>query len=177
MATYRVARKGDGEAIRAVTNEAFMADAFFKLPEYHERFATGDVEIRMGAASAVFIVATKEGDDGVIQGSLFLEWEESSDGHLTGHFSCVSVHPLLEKRGIGHGLVKAAEEHLLSQAAATTSAVTLEAGIINLRQDLVAWYEKQGFTVGARLPHTDELARICLPDVEVHLVQISKTLR
>ena len=170
---YRVATKADAEAIRAVTNEAFMADAFFKLPEYHLRFTAAAVDELMSAPRSVFIVAVSP--DGAVRGSIHLEWQVEEE-QTVGHFSAVSVLRAFEKQGVGRGLVRAAEEYLLALDCAATS-VVIEMGVINLRADLFPFYEKQGYNTGARLPHTDELARICLPELDVFLVQMAKRLR
>ena len=172
---YRVATKDDAEAVRAVTNEAFMADAFFKLPEYHQRFTAAAVDELMSAPRSVFIVAVSP--DGVVRGSIHLEWQVEEE-QTVGHFSAVSVLRAFEKQGVGRGLVRAAEEYLLAlDCASAATSVVIEMGVINLRADLFPFYEKQGYITGARLPHTDELSRICLPELDVFLVQMAKRLR
>jgi hypothetical protein len=63
-----------------VTNDAFMADAFFKKPEYIHRFSVLDVQAMMESDNAVFIVAMTVESSPIIAGSLFLKWTISSDG-------------------------------------------------------------------------------------------------
>ena len=168
---FRCALKADADAIVAVTNEAFQADAYFKLPEFHNRFSLTQVEKMMSAEQGVFLVA--EASSGDLLGSIYLTWEIESSGPtvtFVGHFSAVSVRLACEKRGIGRGLVAAAESFLLdlaqskSMSMSKESSVAMEMGVINLRADLFPFYEKQGYVQGERLPHSEELSRIILPE-------------
>jgi hypothetical protein len=61
--TIRKALAKDAEAIVNTTNVAFMADAFFKKKEYHNRFTRDDVVAMMTAADSCFIVAECEDFD------------------------------------------------------------------------------------------------------------------
>ncbi len=83
--------------IKNVTNEAFMADSFFKKVEYHQRFTDEDVHTLMSASNAVFLVASEsvsasassddveEAEDTALPqevlGSLYLCWKYDHD-HL-----------------------------------------------------------------------------------------------
>jgi hypothetical protein len=62
----------DIPAIVAISNEAFMADAFFKKPEYIVRFSEDDVIKMFQQENAMFMVANNEEND--IVGSLHLTW-------------------------------------------------------------------------------------------------------
>ena len=66
------------DGIIETTNDAFMADAFFKKPEYHPRFTRSDVVTMIAALDAAFLVAlTRDNsavDDDIIVGSIFVTW-------------------------------------------------------------------------------------------------------
>jgi GNAT superfamily N-acetyltransferase len=178
------------DAVRAVTNEAFLADAFFKKEAYHQRFTREDVDNLYSSTNANFLVAVDTTANEVC-GSIFFRWDEESDGiesesprrrKVVGHFSAVSVPERFARRGIGKLLVKAAELLLLRAASEGSNEqeavdVRMEMGVINLRKDLFPWYESQGYCITKEaLPHDEELARIVLDDMEVYCVLMAKQL-
>ena len=59
--------------IVSVTNEAFIADAFFKKQEYHLRFTHVDVIGMISSPNSVFILA-KQSPENELIGSIFLHW-------------------------------------------------------------------------------------------------------
>ena len=71
--TYRLADPKnpiDLIEIIKVTNEAFMADTFFKKKEYYARFDNDSVSTMINSENSVFILAEIEN---MIVGSIFLE--------------------------------------------------------------------------------------------------------
>lgn len=108
--TY-TATAADHDVILELTNEAFMADAFFKKKEYHLRFDRPSVESMMAAENSRFILAAETRDGVEVPcGSIFLHWEVSRNDNETlvrpnspslVHCICnVYVHP-----SIGNGEV------------------------------------------------------------------------
>ena len=112
---------------------------------------------------------------------------------VKGKFSAVSVPTRFAKRGIGKGLVQAAEEKLLEvakqefdvrvqqaqveESKPTSLIVTMEMGVINQRTDLFPWYESQGYvTIGEIHPNDEEVTRICLEGVDICCVLMRKNL-
>lgn len=84
---------------------------------------------------------------------------------VRGKFSAVSVPSKHGRKGLGRGLVRAAEEKLrkvsLSLSQPRQISLFLEMGVINLRKDLFPWYEAQGFRViGEIHPNDAEVERI-----------------
>ena len=81
---YRIveASAGDANEIMSITNEAFMADAFFKKPEYILRFRLEEVVAMLEMSNNSFLLARREEADEVI-GSLRLEiaHQENSEGN------------------------------------------------------------------------------------------------
>ncbi len=73
--------------ILSVTNEAFMADAFFKKPEYHLRFDTKTVLDMIKEKNSSFILASfdePENTSPEICGSIFFNWtSEYFESHET----------------------------------------------------------------------------------------------
>jgi hypothetical protein len=71
-----IATEGDYDSILSLTNDAFMADAFFKKAEYHLRFDRPTVKSMMAAPNSRFILASQSNDNSKVPcGSLFLHWE------------------------------------------------------------------------------------------------------
>ena len=77
--SVRVATEADIDSVVELTNDAFMADAFFKKKEYHLRFTKSDVETMIGSHNSVFLVAHNPSSGHSISesitGSLFLHWD------------------------------------------------------------------------------------------------------
>jgi hypothetical protein len=70
---FRVACSGDVSSIVRITNQAFMADAFFKKPQYIERFTDEAVNQMMLEPNGAFLVACSQ--EGSVVGSIYLSWE------------------------------------------------------------------------------------------------------
>ena len=118
--------------IMNVTNEAFLADTFFKKPEYHKRFTLDDVKGMINARESFFLLAIDSEDSTKtkVVGSIFVvldyDWKpayKSEIGNpkvirlrLTGRFSAVSVVDRCTRRGIGKKLVAAAEAYAVEYA-------------------------------------------------------------
>ncbi len=178
--------------IMRVTNEAYVADKFFKKPEYYDRFSLADVESMLKDPASDFLVARNVAD-GAIYGSLYITVSlngsgESTTNHVTGLFSAVAVSPSFSRRGIGSALVQAAEKYTLAflqkalpaeearKSPRKSGKAILKMGVISARADLFKWYAAQGFVTGPELPHTEELNLICLPDANIRLIEMSKVL-
>ncbi len=71
------------DQIVEITNDAFMADAFFKKPAYRLRFDKQNVVDMMKIPDSMFIVAIM-GDSGEICGSIYFDWKSTTldDGSL-----------------------------------------------------------------------------------------------
>jgi ribosomal protein S18 acetylase RimI-like enzyme len=168
---------GDALEIVSCTNDAYIADQFFKKPEYHDRFTGDDVRGMIQAENSVFIVA-KDSLDGNVCGSIYLQWS-SEGGHIVGKFSAVAVRGASQQRGLGKLLVRSAEKFILDKASAELRGTTadLTMGVINLREDLFPWYRKQGFHEEGEMPWDAELARIIKEGYEhVCLIKMRKKL-
>jgi len=189
---FRIADADDAAQIVAITNDAYVADEFFKLPQYYNRFTAGDVR-EMLAGKGVFLVAHAADQPRTICGSMHLTRtvtatstgpaEQPAAVHSHGNFGAVAVGRAYEKRGIGGALVRAAERYVLAGASEHSASenvprsAEIEMGVINLRADLFLWYGKMGFTRGEEIrPNNEELDRICLPELDVCCVRMHKSL-
>ncbi len=192
--TIRLANTADIDDILRITNDAYVADEFFKKPEYYQRFTRQDVEEMIATPQSFFLLASV--DDGKsYSGSLYLSYivvDESPLIQIQGNFGAVAVETNMSRRGIGKSLVKGAEAFVLhlqsllsshiyslpKEATLGGSAVnsTLEMGVINLREDLFQWYGKQGYEKLQPMPQNDELQRICLPELNVCCILMRKQL-
>jgi hypothetical protein len=84
-----IATEGDYDSILSLTNDAFMADAFFKKAEYHLRFDRPTVKSMMAAPNSRFIVAALCNDNSKVPcGSLFLHWEVTTTDTETRVRTC-----------------------------------------------------------------------------------------
>lgn len=179
-----VATPGHVRDIVDVTNEAFMADSFFKKPEYHHRFNQEFVSKMLCATDSKFLLSL---DGTKVIGCLYLHWSKESitdnEIKITGKFRAVSVLDSYTKRGIGKSLVRAAEEHILGLATALSMEknfiVTsiMEMSVINQRKDLFAWYGKQGYEIISEIrPNEPDFAAMLLDNIDICLVLMRKNL-
>lgn len=84
VSTY-IATVDDIATIMELTNDAFIADAFFKKPEYHQRFDAATVKQMIEDENSRFVIATQNINGAETKcGSIFLHWTvESSQSNLT----------------------------------------------------------------------------------------------
>lgn len=150
------ATKADSAAILEVTNEAFMADAFYKKPKYSLRFSSKRVAEVFDAKDQYFLVA-KRASDQTIVGSIHLKVHKNDASNtITGHFSALSVPPKNGKQGIGKQLIQAAEEKVRGFAKKSQTRpvkAKMEMDVVNVRTDLFPWYEKQLYRQTDFLPN------------------------
>eukprot|EP01035_Chromulina_nebulosa_P017247 gene17247-22775_t len=169
----------DIELILSLTNDAFMADAFFKKPEYHMRFTREDVLNLMKTDHSTFLFAVlTENDSSITVGSLYLQWYFENN-KITGKFSAVSIPTKYGNRGFGKKLVQGAENYILNIANSNGyDSAVMEMGVINLRKDLFPWYEKQGYAIIEEIrPNDEEVSRIILDDLDVCCILMRKILK
>lgn len=182
--TFRDATLADAEAVMAITNEAFVADEFFKRKEYHQRFDLPTVIEMINTENSAFILAEATIDDRTeLVGSLYLHWEiktGDNGSEVIGKFSAVSVPSRFGKRGIGKALVDAAERRVIGFAKQSEdrASASLQMGVISQREDLFPWYSKQGFVVAGEIRGDPEIERITLDEFKdtIYLVLMTKVL-
>ena len=154
----RYATETDIPELVRIINAAYRVEDFFV---HGDRTDAPDVAARM-ADPALSIIVVDAPDGPGLAGAVLVDVH---DGR--GHFAMLSVDPPYQGRGIARILINAVEEHCRS---AGCGALDLE--IVNLREELPAFYEAMGFSTGemAPFPNTAKLKR------DAHLVIMTKAL-
>lgn len=154
----RYATTNDIPEIVRVINAAFRVEDFFIDGN---RTNEADIAARMADPHAHILVV--DAGDGGLAGAVVVDVHESR-----GHFAMLSVDPPAQGRGVSRLLLNAVEEHC--RAAACSS---LEIEIVNLRQELPAFYKAMGFAPADTAPFPDafKLRR------DAHMIVMSKPLK
>jgi ribosomal protein S18 acetylase RimI-like enzyme len=156
--SVRYATREDIAGIVRVINEAYRVEDFFVRGN---RTSAEDVEARMLVPDACFIVIDGSEEERLAAAV----WLEVKDGR--GHFAMLSVDPAQQGKGYGRMLIDAIEKHCRD-----SDCEALDIEVVNLREELPAFYEALGFTVveTAPFPDTGKLTR------EAHLVLMTKSI-
>ena len=154
----RAATEADIPELVRIINAAYRVEDFFVIGD---RTDARDIAERMSDPAMTVIVVDRDGSES-LAGCVLV------DVHATrGHFAMLSVDPPLQGRGIARVLVNAVEAHCRSRGC---DALDLE--IVNLREELPAFYQALGFKAvsEAPFPQQRKLSR------DAHLVVMSKSL-
>jgi ribosomal protein S18 acetylase RimI-like enzyme len=87
------------------------------------------------AAGALYLVA-KNASTAALDGCVSLQKKSEA----TWYLGALTVNPALQKAGLGRELLAAAEDY-----AASHGATTIEMTVVNVRDTLIAWYERRGY--------------------------------
>lgn len=68
------ASKADADQLVEIGNQAFMADTFFKKPEFHLRFTFQRVVDMINAENSCFLVAKNDATSEIL-GSIYVHWD------------------------------------------------------------------------------------------------------
>eukprot|EP01038_Epipyxis_sp_PR26KG_P007046 gene7046-9621_t len=187
----------DVSGIVDTTNDAFMADAFFKKPEYHQRFTQDNVLNMISSENSMFLIAVQSSDSESsgnrnVYGSIYLHWTVKHDSdnksiEFIGKFSAVSVPKKYERNGIGKALVFAVENEMIkiakdynknnSDNSEISIVVKVEMGVVSARLDLIPWYESQGYrAVGDIIEDDPEIIMITKDGMIVNLILMRKVI-
>jgi ribosomal protein S18 acetylase RimI-like enzyme len=124
------------------------------------------MEVIQGDASRIVVAE----EDGVVVGCCLLEWRNGG----TAYLGMLAVWPSLQAQGVGRAIVAEGERVARSE----WSAERVEMTVIRHRTELIAWYERLGYTPTgetAPFPYGDE--RFGLPKVrDLEFVVLSKPL-
>lgn len=134
--TPRVAAPADIPEIVRVTNAAYRVEDFFIDGD---RTSAEEVAEKMAAANSVFLVADALAG---LAASVYVEVRGDR-----GYFGMLSVDPAHQKRGHSKALIAAVEAHCRA-----AGCVALDIDVVNLRQELPAFYDALGFTVTGTAP-------------------------
>lgn len=154
----RQATEADIAEIVRVINAAFRVEDFFINGD---RTGEEDIALRMADPAVDFLVADGE-TTGALAGVVVVDIHGQR-----GHFAMLSVHPLLQGRGVGRLLMNAVENHCR-----LAGCDLMEIEVVNLREELAAFYLAAGYEQvdTAPFPNPAKLRR------EAHMVLMSKRL-
>ncbi|CAN7259878.1 GNAT family N-acetyltransferase [Phenylobacterium sp. LjRoot225] len=124
-------------------------------------------------------------DLGTTPGARILGWRDAPAGELLGcvwlepdaaeawYLGMLTVRPDLQDRGLGREILEAAERH-----AAELGARRIRLTVVGVRDSLIAWYERRGYTLtGERDPFPYEDRRFGEPlRDDLDFVKLEKTL-
>ena len=155
MAEIRIADLADAERITAVINDAFrIAEAFFIDGN---RISVD--EVRHSLTTGAFLVAE---DEQGMSGCVYLEPRGER-----AYLGLLSVDPSRQQSGLGSRLMAAGEEYCRERGARF-----MDIYIVNLREDLPAFYQRRGYVENGTTPFP--------PDVPTkqpcHFINMSKPL-
>jgi len=135
----RLAEDRDLPAIVALMNAAFRG-ASAKQSWNVEAFITGsrttESLLREEIGNGVQYLVAKEETTLALQGCVSLQKQSPERWHL----GALTVHPSLQSAGFGSEMLCSAEEYALARGARA-----LEITVVNVREALIAWYERRGY--------------------------------
>lgn len=120
-----------------------------------------------------FILCLRERSNGPVLGCVFIELFENPLG-IGCYLGMLTVNPQLQTRGLGKALMSAAENFARERGA---QLVTL--GVIQVRESLMAWYERRGYKKTEKtkpFPYGDVLFGIPKRD-DLYFVMFEKGLK
>ncbi|HEX7978633.1 MAG TPA: GNAT family N-acetyltransferase [Gemmatimonadaceae bacterium] len=155
MPTAVIATDADLDAIAALVNSAYRGDSsragWTTEADYLEGQRTDAERLREQlAATTGAVLLTLRDDDGSLLGSVWLE-PRGEDVWYLGMFT---IRPDLQARGLGRVLLDASEQFVRALGARR-----MRISVIQLREPLIAWYERRGFRATGEsvpFPYGDE---------------------
>ena len=174
MPTVAIATDADLDAIAALVNSAYRGDSsragWTTEAEYLEGQRTDAERLREQLeATAGAVMLTLRDDDGSLLGSVWLE----PRGVNVWHLGMFTIRPDLQSRGLGRTLLDESERFVRSRGARR-----LRIAVIQLREPLIAWYERRGFRATGELdpfPYGDVRSGIPLRN-DLQLLVFEKSL-
>lgn len=103
-------------------------------------------------------------DDGILEGCVFLHKKENRL-----YLGMFSVSPLAQGKGIGKKLLTAADDHAKGQ-----NCSTIFMTVITVREDLIAWYERNGYIKTDRILPFPVDERFGIPTRPLEMVVLEK---
>ena len=120
------AYRGDGDSVKSWNREIGVLDGT----------RTNDSLLREEAAPGAHLLIHRDMQDGSILGTVLLV-PQANDVWYMG---MLTVRPALQNRRLGRTLLTAAEEF-----ARIRGARSIKMGVLNVRDRLIAWYERRGY--------------------------------
>ena len=155
---FRIAESADLEAVTALINLAFSVERFFVD---RDRI---DIETVRGLASKgkFILLDAAAAENATITGCVYVEIKADRV-----YIGLLSVDPSRQRSGTGSRLMAAAEEH--GREAGCRFA---DLRIVNIRQELPAFYQKRGYRESGTAPFTLGI----VTKLPCHFVEMTKPL-
>jgi GNAT superfamily N-acetyltransferase len=155
--TARLGTPADIPEIARVANAAFRVEDFFIVGD---RTSADDIAAKMAGANACFLVIEAPARAGLMA-SAFVELRGDR-----GYFGMLAVDPAHQKKGLGRIMFSAIEAHCRA-----AGCVALDISVVNLREELPAFYAMLGFTPTGTAPLLSHNTKR-----DAHFVLMSKPL-
>jgi len=155
MPTAAIATDTDLDEIAALVNSAYRGDSsragWTTEADYLEGQRTDAERLReqLAATPDAVMLALRD-DDGTLLGSVWLE----PRGTEVWYLGMFTIRPDLQARGLGRSLLDESERFARARGART-----MRISVIQLREPLIAWYERRGFRATGEsvpFPYGDE---------------------
>ena len=136
------ARPEDLPAIARLVNAAYRGGKAGQGGTHEAAYIEGDrttaetLAQDLADSPDAVLLTLREAPDGPLQGCVWLEPEAGGSWYL----GLLSIHPSLQDRRLGRGLLAAAEAY-----AAEHGAGRVRMTVVNVRDELIAWYRRQGY--------------------------------
>jgi len=155
VAGLRRATTEDADRLVPFINRVFAPNNYFKRTE-----RTNPSQVAEYLRTGVFLLLE---DAGGLFGLVYTELRENSRGYI----GMIATDPDRQGGGIGTHLLHIGEEFCRDQGSRV-----IEISVVNLRPDLVAWYQRKGYQVVGEAPYVRPEVLI-LP---CHFILMEKTL-
>jgi ribosomal protein S18 acetylase RimI-like enzyme len=155
VAGLRLATIDDTDLLVPFINRAFAPDNYFKRTERTSASQVADY-LRKG-----FFLLLE--DTAELLGLIYTELRQNNRGYI----GMIAIDPDRQSSGIGTRLLQIGEEFCREQGSSV-----IEISVVNLRPDLVAWYQRKGYRVVGEAPYVR-------PDILIlpcHFILMEKTL-
>lgn len=155
----RIATPRDAAALAKVINAAFVVESFFKVGD---RTSADEISSMMVAGSEFLVVDAVTDGHQDIAACVHLKCKDDR-----AYLGMLSVDPARQRQGLGRRLVEAAEARARERGCRV-----VDMHIVNLREELPAYYRALGYAETGTLPFSDPQlsTRAC------HFVVMSKSL-
>ena len=148
--TVRIATADDAPALARLINEAFVVEAFFKVGD---RTSAEEIRDLMHAGGEFLVLDNLEPGTGTGTGTgtrppVACVYLKHTGGRA--YFGMLSVDPGRQRQGLGPLLIEAVESR-----ARELGCRHMDIHIVNLREELPAYYRRFGYIENGTLPFSD----------------------
>jgi len=165
----------DLPAVAALVNAAYRGESAKRGWTYESDYMGGQrtdvatLQRDLAAQPQALLLLLRDAPDSELLGCVWLE----PAGDAVWYLGMLTIRPDLQARGTGRTLLAAAE-----RAAADHGATRMRMTVINIRDTLIAWYERRGYArTGEVLPFPYEDERFGVPArADLSFVVLEKAL-